>query len=88
MRERRPGDCLPERRILPPGSREEIADAYDFLMGLRLQTQLDDLRAGREPTSVVELASLTALQRELLRSSFSAIADVQKTAEREFPEVG
>jgi signal-transduction protein with cAMP-binding, CBS, and nucleotidyltransferase domain len=56
-------------------------------MGLRLQTQLEDIGAGREPTSVVELSSLTALQRELLRGSFAAIADVQKTAEREFPEV-
>ena len=46
------------------------------------------LRAGRQPTSVVELSSLTALQRELLRGSFAAIADIQKTAEREFPEVG
>ncbi|MEX1296185.1 MAG: DUF294 nucleotidyltransferase-like domain-containing protein [Candidatus Limnocylindrales bacterium] len=80
--------ALADRELLPAGSREEIADAYDFLMGLRLQTQLDDLRAGREPTSVVELSSLTSLQRELLRGSFAAIADVQKTAEREFPEVG
>ena len=46
------------------------------------------LRAGREPTSVVELSALTSLQRELLRGSSRAIADVQKTAEHEFPEVG
>ena len=80
--------ALAERDLLPKGSREEISDAYDFLMGLRLETQLADLRAGREPTSVVELSALTSLQRELLRGSFGAIADVQKTAEREFPEVG
>ena len=80
-------DALADRDLLPAGSREEIADAYDFLMGLRLATQLEDIRAGREPTSVVELAALTSIQRELLRGSFAAIADVQKTAEREFPEV-
>jgi PAS domain S-box-containing protein len=80
--------ALADRELLPAGSYAEIADAYDFLMGLRLQAQLDHIRAGREPTSVVELSSMTALQRELLRSSFSAIADIQKTAEREFPEVG
>lgn len=79
--------ALADRDLLPAGSREEITDAYDFLMGLRLQTQLEDIRAGREPTSVVELSSLTSIQRELLRGSFAAIADVQKTAEREFPEV-
>jgi signal-transduction protein with cAMP-binding, CBS, and nucleotidyltransferase domain len=80
--------ALADRDLLPAGSYAETADAYDFLMGLRLQAQLDHIRAGREPTSVLELSSLTALQRELLRSSFSAIADVQKAAEREFPEVG
>lgn len=80
--------ALADRDLLPKGSRAEISDAYDFLMGLRLETQLADLRAGREPTSVVELSALTSLQRELLRGSFAAIADVQKTAEREFPEVG
>jgi CBS domain-containing protein len=79
--------ALADRSLLPTGSGQEIADAYDFLMGLRLQAQLDDLGAGREPTSVVELSSLTSLQRELLRGSFTAIAEVQKTAEREFPEV-
>jgi len=31
---------------------------------------------------------LTSIQRELLRQSFAAIANVQKTAEREFPEAG
>ena len=80
--------ALADRDLLPKGSGAEIADAYDFLMGLRLETQLDDIRAGREPTSVVEASALTSLQRELLRGSFAAIADVQKTAEREFPEIG
>ncbi len=80
-------EALADRELLPPGSREEIGDAYDFLMGLRLETQLADIRAGREPTSVVELSSLTSIQRELLRGSFGAIASVQKVAEREFPEV-
>jgi PAS domain S-box-containing protein len=79
--------ALADRDLLAAGSRDEIADAYDFLMGLRLATQLGDIRAGREPSSVVELSSLTSIQRELLRGSFAAIADVQKTAEREFPEV-
>ncbi len=81
-------NALADRELLPAGSREEITDAYDFLMGLRLQTQLDDVLGGREPSSVVELSGLTSIGRELLRQAFSAIADVQKVAEREFPEVG
>jgi CBS domain-containing protein len=81
-------NALADRDLLPSGSREEIADAYDFLMGLRLATQLESIRVGQEPTSVVELSALTAIQRELLRGSFGAIASVQKVAEREFPDVG
>ena len=76
------------RDLLPAGSREEISDAYDFLMGLRLASQLADATAGREGTNSVELASLTHTQRELLRQAFAQIATVQKTAENEFPEVG
>jgi CBS domain-containing protein len=81
-------DALADRDLLPSGSREEITDAYDFLMELRLATQLAEIRAGREASSVVELSSLTAIQRELLRQAFGAIASVQKVAEREFPEIG
>ena len=78
--------ALADRDLVPAGSREEIGEAYDFLMGMRLQTQLADTRAGREPSSDVELSKLTPIQRELLRQAFAAIASVQKTAEREFPE--
>ena len=79
---------LAKRDLLPPASLGEISDAYDFLMGLRLQTQLADIREGRTPTSVVELSRLTHTQRELLRAAFAQIANVQKTAENEFPEAG
>jgi len=55
------GDCQPRFRsaiaAAPAGSREEISDAYDLLMGLRLETQTADIRAGREPSSVVELSA-------------------------------
>jgi CBS domain-containing protein len=80
--------ALADGDLLPAGSREEISDAYDFLMGLRLASQLADATAGREGTNSVELASLTHTQRELLRQAFAQIAAVQKTAENEFPEVG
>ncbi len=80
--------ALAERDLLPAGSREQITDAYDFLMELRLETQMAGIREGRTPTSVVELAKLTHTQQELLRAAYTEIASVQKTAENEFPEVG
>ena len=78
--------ALTERGLLPQGSREEIGDAYDFLMGLRLQLQVAALRDGRAPTNSVELSSLSHGRQELLRQSFAQIASVQRIAENEFPE--
>ena len=79
--------ALTERELLPPGSGREIADAYDFLMGLRLQTQLADRLAGRDAGNSIDQASLTRTGQELLRAAFAQIGAVQKTAESEFPEV-
>ncbi len=81
-------DALTERELLPRGSGAEIADAYDFLMGLRLQVQLTDRLAGRDAGNSVEQSSLTRTQQELLRAAFAQIASVQKSAENEFPEAG
>jgi CBS domain-containing protein len=78
--------ALADRGLLPEQSGAQITDAYDFLMGLRLRAQMTDIGEGREPSSVVELASLTHIQQELLRAAFAQIATVQKTAENEFPE--
>jgi len=79
---------LADRGHLSPTSRDEITDAYDFLMQLRLETQLADVRAGDSPASSVEISQLSHIQRELLRTAFSQIAAIQKTAENEFPESG
>lgn len=78
--------ALVKRGLLPPSSLEEISDAYDFLMGLRLGTQLADVQAGEPPTNSVELASLSHTQREVMNQAFAQIASIQKTAENEFPE--
>jgi PAS domain S-box-containing protein len=81
-------DALADRDLLPSSSRDEIAAVYDFLMQLRLQSQLAAIRAGRPPTSSVQVAKLGHTQRELLRQAFTQIAAVQKRIGYEFPEAG
>jgi CBS domain-containing protein len=81
-------DALADRELLQSSSREEIAAVYDFLMQLRLQSQLAEIRAGRPPTSSVQLAKLGHTQRELLKQAFAQIAAVQKKIGYEFPEGG
>jgi CBS domain-containing protein len=81
-------DALADRDLLPSGDRDEIAAVYDFLMQSRLQGQLGAIRAGRPPTSSIQLAKLGHTQRELLRQAFAQIAALQKQVGYEFPEAG
>ena len=81
-------DALAAADLLPSANRDEIAAAYDFLVRMRLQAQVANLRAGRPPTSTVQLARLGPTQRDLLRGAFAQITAVQKQISYEFPEVG
>ncbi len=81
-------DALADQELLPSSAREEITTVYDFLMQLRLQSQLTAIRAGRPPTGSVQLAKLGHTQRELLRLALAEIAAVQKSIGYEFPEGG
>ena len=80
--------ALAERDLLPPASRDEISHTYDFLMGLRLETQMAAIREGMPPTSSAELSRLSHIQQELLRQAFGQIATLQRKADDDFPEAG
>jgi PAS domain S-box-containing protein len=77
-------EALAERNIILSSSRDEIAVAYDFLMELRLQTQLAALQAGRPPQNVIHPGKLGHIQRELLKQAFAQIAAVQKKVSYDF----
>ena len=81
-------DALSQSGALPSSSRDELTAVYDFLLQLRLQTQLEAIRAGRSPTSSVRLTALGQPQQELLRQAFGQIAAMQSRIGYEFPEGG
>jgi CBS domain-containing protein len=81
-------DALADLDVIPSTSRDEITAAYDFLMQLRLESQLKAIRAGRPPTSTIQPSKLGHTQKELLRQAFAQIAAMQKTISYEFPEGG
>jgi CBS domain-containing protein len=81
-------DALADRDLLPSADRDEIDAVYDFLMHARLQGQLGAIRAGRSPTSSVQLTKLGHTQRELLRQAFAQITALQKQVSYEFPAAG
>jgi len=77
-------EVLGERGIILPSSRDEIVAAYDFLMQLRLQTQIAAIQGGRPPQNVIHPGRLGYIQQELLKQAFAQIAAVQKKISYDF----
>ncbi|MBK9090779.1 MAG: cyclic nucleotide-binding/CBS domain-containing protein [Holophagales bacterium] len=59
---------------------EDLAEAYLFLAGLRLRTQLASLAAGMTPGNRVAVDSLSPSERRHLKESFLAVRDAQDAA--------
>jgi CBS domain-containing protein len=55
-----------------------LEDALTLITDLRVEHQVDQLRAGEEPDDFVNPAALTGLTRNYLREAFRAVAAVQK----------
>jgi CBS domain-containing protein len=77
-------EVLCERNVIIAASRDEIAAAYDFLMQLRLQTQIAAMEAGRPPQNIIHPAKMGTIQQELLKQAFAQIAAVQKKISYDF----
>jgi signal-transduction protein with cAMP-binding, CBS, and nucleotidyltransferase domain/predicted metal-dependent phosphoesterase TrpH/PAS domain-containing protein len=77
-------EALAERNLILSSSRDEISDAYDFLMQLRLQNQLADIQAERLLNNIIRPGKLSYIQQELLKQAFAQIAAVQKKISYDF----
>jgi signal-transduction protein with cAMP-binding, CBS, and nucleotidyltransferase domain/predicted metal-dependent phosphoesterase TrpH/PAS domain-containing protein len=77
-------EALTERNIIQSSSRDEIMAAYDFLMQLRLQTQIAAIETGRPALNIIHPSKLGYIQKELLKQAFAQIAAVQKKISYDF----
>jgi PAS domain S-box-containing protein len=77
-------NALVERNIILPASRDEISTAYDFLMRLRLQNQLEDIQNDGRPQNTIHPAKLGHIQREMLKQAFAQITAIQKKISYDF----
>jgi CBS domain-containing protein len=66
--------------ILSEDRRASVAEAYRFLLGLRLRHELQLVKEGRPPSSLVHLSALSAVERSRLKESFRAIRRWQERA--------
>jgi CBS domain-containing protein len=55
-----------------------LADAFELVMGLRVQHHVEQIEAGEEPTDHIDPAVLSPLTRSYLKEAFRAVASVQK----------
>jgi CBS domain-containing protein len=66
--------------LLSPEAYESVAQAYRFLVGLRLRHELRDLAEGRPPSTRVDPSELTAIERTRLKDAFRAVRRWQDRA--------
>ncbi|HMD57577.1 MAG TPA: putative nucleotidyltransferase substrate binding domain-containing protein [Solirubrobacteraceae bacterium] len=60
-----------------------LEDAFDLILGLRLEHQVQQLRAGAQPDDYIDPESLSELTRSYLKEAFRAIASVQRRVSAE-----
>jgi CBS domain-containing protein len=69
--------------VLGERDAEILREAFDFLFALRLEHQVEQLRAGLRPDDFLDPRELNALTRRYLRDVFRAIARIQRGFEGE-----
>jgi CBS domain-containing protein len=63
---------------LPQSDAHTLLEAHELIVGLRVEHQLEQLRAGVAPDDFIDPAELSPLTRSHLRAAFRAVAAVQK----------
>lgn len=70
--------------MLSESGHDEVALAYEYMIGLRLQHQVQMIRNGKHADNLIQLKSLTHIESATLRESLSQIATVQKRISYDF----
>jgi CBS domain-containing protein len=67
-----------EAGTLPPSDALTLLEAHELIVGLRVEHQVEQLRAGQPPDDYIDPATLSPLTRSHLKEAFRAVAAVQK----------
>lgn len=62
----------------------DLSEAYQFLIYLQVSRHLDALAQGEKPDNFINPASLSGLQRKMLKESFTVVRSLQETIEFRF----
>ena len=64
-------------KIIDPSSYEDLKSAYEFLMELRLRSQVAGISAGEEPGNSIDLKELPGRELSELKKSMAQISNLQ-----------
>lgn len=77
-------DGLVEKGVLPASDGDDLRDAFNLMMLLRIHHHVDLLNQGKEADNYIHPAKLSSIHRTMLKTSFNAIDRVQKMIEVRF----
>jgi CBS domain-containing protein len=72
---------------IPADDAHTLEDAFELIAALRLEHQVEQLRAGRRPDDHVDPGELSALTRSHLKEAFRAVASIQRRVAAD-PSIG
>lgn len=76
--------ALREKRAIEPQLAEDLGQAFEFLLGLRVRVQLEQQRRGEPPSNFVDPRQLSSLDRTLLKEAFRVIGRAQAVVRERF----
>lgn len=66
-------EALVEKGVLKQKAAEDLEASYNFLVFLRLRCQVDDIKAGREPSNYITLSKLNHMEKGRLKLAFEEV---------------
>ena len=77
---------LRSKMQMPDNLYDEMVDAYELQMQLRVINQLEQIESGREPDDFIFPDQLTDLEKRMLKDGFSVIDYMQQVLKKEMEE--
>jgi CBS domain-containing protein len=75
---------LVEKGVLPDTAGQDLREAFNLMMLLRIHHHVDLMNQGKDPDNYINPAKISSIHRTMLKTSFKAIDQVQKMIEVRF----
>ena len=77
-------EALSEKEVLTPGEGNDLREAFNLMMLLRLRNNLDQMNQGQELDNYIDPSGLSLIQRSVLKIAFKSIAQLQSRLETRY----